>query len=46
MGGGTLDLKEVKGSRGYDIQKVSLNDRWEMVYRCTYRVDLVGLPED
>lgn len=47
LGGGTLDMKEVKGSRGYDLQKASLNDRWEMVYRRTYEVkDLIGLPED
>lgn len=47
MGAGTLELKEVKGSRGYDLQKASLNDRWEMVYRRTYEVeDLIGLPED
>lgn len=46
MGAGTLDLKEVKNARGYDIQKVSLNDRWELVYRRTYEADLIGLPED
>lgn len=46
MGAGTLDMDEVKGSRGYDIQKASLNDRWEMVYRRTYEVkDLIGLPK-
>jgi hypothetical protein len=46
LGGGTFDLKEVKGSRGFDLQKASLNDRWEMVYRRTYEVDLIGLPEE
>lgn len=47
MGAGTLALKEKKGSRGYDLQKVSLNDRWDIVYHRTYEFeDLVGLPED
>ena len=47
MGAGNLDMEERKGSRGYDLQKASLNDRWEMVYRRTYEVkDLVGLPEE
>lgn len=47
LGAGTLDMTEVKGGRGYDIQKASLNDRWELVYRRTYLIeDLVGLPED
>lgn len=47
IGGGTLGMKEVKGSRGYDLQKASLNDRWEMVYRRTYEVaDLIGEPKD
>lgn len=47
MGGGTLDMKEKKSSRGYDLQKVSLNDRWDIIYRRTYEVDdLVQSPED
>lgn len=47
MGGGTLDMKEKKSSRGYDLQKVSLNDRWDIVYRRTYEVDdLIKNPED
>lgn len=47
MGAGVLEMEERKGSRGYDIQKASLNDRWEMVYRRTYEVkDLIGLPEE
>lgn len=47
MGAGTLDMKERKGSRGYDLQKASLNDRWEMVYRRTYEVsDLISYPEE
>ena len=47
IGAGNLDLDEVKGSRGYDLQKASLNDRWEIVYRRTYRVpELIGLPKD
>jgi hypothetical protein len=46
IGNGTLSMTEKKGSRGYDLQKVSLNDRWEIVYRRTYTVDnLIGLPE-
>lgn len=47
VGAGNLEMSEVKGSRGYDLQKASLNDRWEMVYRRTYEVpDLIGLPKD
>lgn len=47
IAGGTLTMDEVKASRGFDLQKVSLNDRWEMVYRRTYEVkDLIGLPEE
>lgn len=47
IGGGTLDMKEDKSLRGYDLQKASLNDRWEIVYRRTYNVDdLVKSPED
>ena len=47
MGAGNIDLKEVKPGRGYDLQKTSLNDRWDIVYRRTYRVeDLIGTPED
>lgn len=47
MGAGKIDMVEVKPGRGYDLQKVSLNDRWDIVYRRTYRVeDLIGLPED
>ncbi len=46
MGAGTLDLKERKGSRGYRLDKASLNDRWELVCWRAYDVDLVGLPED
>ncbi len=47
LGAGTLNFVEVKGSRGYDIQKASLNDRWELTYRRTYSVkDLIGLPEE
>jgi hypothetical protein len=44
IGAGVLDLKESKGSRGYDLQKVSLNDRWELVVRRTYEVSLVSVP--
>jgi len=47
IGAGTLELKEVKGGRGFDIQKVSLNDRWELVVRRTYEVaNLTEFPED
>lgn len=47
MGAGTLDLKEKRDLRGYDLQKASLNDRWEIVYRRTYEVtDLIQVPEE
>jgi hypothetical protein len=47
LGGGSIDMKERKTARGYDLQKVSLNDRWDIVYRRTYEVsDLVQNPED
>lgn len=47
IGGSTLAMKERKSGRGYDLQKVSLNDRWEIVYRRTYEVgDLIQNPED
>ena len=46
-GGGTLELKERKPLRGYDIQKTSMNDRWDIVTRRTYEVeDLVQYPEE
>lgn len=47
-GGGALTLTERKPDRGYNLQKVSLNDRWDIVYRRTYEVDedLVQHPED
>jgi len=46
LGGGTLDMEEIKKLRGYDLQKASLNDRWDIVYRRTYEVDdLVRHPE-
>ncbi len=47
LGGGTLDMKERKGGRGYDLQKASLNDRWEITYRRTYELkDFLKFPED
>lgn len=47
MGAGTLDIKERKGSRGYRVDKASLNDRWELVYWRTYdATDLNSFPED
>ena len=47
MGGGSLAMKEDKKARGYDLQKVSLNDRWDIVYRRTYAVeDLVQVPDE
>jgi hypothetical protein len=46
-GGGTLDMKEDKQGRGYDLQKVSLNDRWDIIYRQTFEIEgLVRNPED
>jgi hypothetical protein len=46
-GAGTLKMDERKGTRGYDIQKVSLNDRWEITYRRTYNIDdLIENPKD
>lgn len=46
-GAGTLSISEEKGGRGYDVQRVSLNDRYEVVYRRTYRFGkLIGLPEE
>lgn len=46
-GGGTLDMKEIKSERGYDLQQVSLNDRWDIVYRQVFEVEgLVRNPED
>lgn len=46
-GGGTLDLTEDKKGRGYDLQKVSLNDRWDIIYRQTFTIDgLIRNPED
>jgi hypothetical protein len=47
LGGGTLDMKEKKASRGFDLRQVSMNDRWDIVYRRTYEVDdLISNPED
>lgn len=45
LGAGTLGLKEKKNLRGYDLQKASLNDRWEIVYRRTYELEGI-LPEE
>lgn len=46
-GGGTLDLKENRKARGYDLNKVSLNDRWEIIYRQSFEVEgLIRNPED
>lgn len=46
-GGGTLDMKEDKAGRGYDLQQTSLNDRWDIVYRQTYTIEgLIQHPED
>ena len=47
LGGGTLDIEEKKGGRGHRLDKVSLNDRWDIVYYRTYEVeDLIQNPED
>lgn len=46
MGAGTLELKERKGSRGWRLDKTSLNDRWELTYWRTYDLDdLIDYPE-
>jgi hypothetical protein len=47
ISGKTLSMKEKKSARGYDLQKVSMNDRWDIVYRRTYEVgDLIRNPEE
>lgn len=47
LGGGTLDMTERKSARGYDLQKTSLNDRWDIVLRRTYELkDFLPLPEE
>lgn len=47
LGGGTLKFDEIKSARGYDLQKASLNDRWEIIYRRTYEFeDLIKYPEE
>lgn len=47
MGGGTLKLKELKDLRGFDRQKISLNDRWDVTYRRTYELEgLAHGPEE
>lgn len=47
LGGGALSMKEKKSARGYDLQKVSLNDRWDIIYKRTYEVDgMIQNPED
>jgi hypothetical protein len=33
-----LKLKEVKGSRGFNVDKISLNDRWYLRVWCSYEV--------
>ena len=38
MGGGTVKMKELKDRRGFDRQKISQNDRWEIDYRRTYEI--------
>jgi hypothetical protein len=38
IGAGTLKMSEDKTGRGYEINKVSLNDRWEVVCRRRYEV--------
>lgn len=47
LGAGTLDMTEVKSGRGYRLNKVSLNDRWDIVYHRVYDVaDLTEFPEE
>lgn len=47
MGGGKIDMKELRDERGFDRQKISLNGRYEIVYRRTYEVKgLARSPEE
>ena len=46
LGGGNIELKEKKGGRGHKLDKVSMNDRWDMVYHRTFEVDLTTFPEE
>ena len=47
MGGGTIKLKELKDLRSFDRQKISLNDRWDLVVRRTYELEgLAHGPEE
>lgn len=47
LSGKTLSMKEKKSGRGYDLQKVSMNDRWDIVYRRLYEVeDLIQVPDE
>lgn len=46
LGGGALKMKELKDLRGYEKDRVSLNDRWMINYHRTYEVDgLIQNPE-
>lgn len=42
---GKLDLEESKELRKYNIQKVSLNDRWELTYQRTFRCKLSNVED-
>lgn len=47
LGGGALKVKELKDLRGFDRDMVSLNDRWMITYRRTYKFDdLTRVPEE
>lgn len=46
LGGGTLKMDEIKTSRGYKLDKVSMNDRWDIVLKRVYSLDLNSYPED
>ena len=46
LGGGSIDLKKKKGGEGHKLDRVSINDRWDMVYHRTFEVDLTQFPEE
>lgn len=46
-GGGALGLKEIRGMRDHNLNKVSLNDRWNVILRRVFTLeDLESFPED
>lgn len=46
LGGGTLKMDEVRTARGYKLDKVSMNDRWDIVCHRVYELDLNTYPEE